>query len=159
MPAPELEEGQDIRHDDFSTMSMRFIHRTEWEIVETWDVAWMLSPSKLMDRPIAQIRVAECEARYRAAPATRSHAIVSHRLHRSPGRSLTNRRAADLARSGTPGAEGSLGKIMWTEHLRRMTDVISDVLGPRLIAEAQHPRRTYPRPPQGAPGPWIDVPR
>ncbi len=29
----------------------------------------MLSPSKLMDRPIAQIRVAECEAKYRAVRA------------------------------------------------------------------------------------------
>ena len=39
MPAPEVEEGQDIRHADFSTMRMRFMHRSEWEIVETWDVA------------------------------------------------------------------------------------------------------------------------
>jgi alkylation response protein AidB-like acyl-CoA dehydrogenase len=140
MPAPEVEEGQDIRHADMSTMRMRFMHRSEWEIVETWDVAGirgsgsdtvrargalvrpehaavdlvvmppqydnpvfripiplrlsynkvaialgvargsldafvdlahnkvpMLSPSKLMDRPIAQIRVAECEGKYRAA--------------------------------------------------------------------------------------------
>ncbi len=142
MPAPEVEEGQDIRHADMSTMRMRFMHRSEWEIVETWDVAGirgsgsdtvrasgslvrpehanvdlvtmpphydnpvfripiplrlsynkvaialgicrgaldafvdlahnkvpMLSPSKLMDRPIAQIRVAECEGKYRAVRA------------------------------------------------------------------------------------------
>ncbi|MDG2114211.1 MAG: acyl-CoA dehydrogenase family protein, partial [Actinomycetota bacterium] len=39
MPAPEVEEGQDFRQADFSTMRMRFMHRSEWEIVETWDVA------------------------------------------------------------------------------------------------------------------------
>jgi indole-3-acetate monooxygenase len=142
MPAPEVQEGQDFRSADFSTMRMRFMHRSEWEIVETWDVAGMrgsgsdtvrangslvrpehanvdlvampphydnpvfripiplrlsynkvaialgvargaldafvdlahnkvpmLSPSKLMDRPIAQIRVAEGEAKYRASRA------------------------------------------------------------------------------------------
>ncbi len=49
--------------------------------------------------------------------------------------SLTNRRAADLARSGTPGPEGSLGKLLWTEGMRKMSDVIGDVLGPRLTAD------------------------
>lgn len=142
MIAPEVEEGQGFADADLSTMRGRFLHRSEWEIVETWDVAGirgsgsdtiradggyvrpehagvdlvafpahydnpvfripvplrlsynkvaialgiakgaleafvdlahnkvpMLSPSKLMDRPIAQIRVAECEAGYRAARA------------------------------------------------------------------------------------------
>jgi alkylation response protein AidB-like acyl-CoA dehydrogenase len=50
--------------------------------------------------------------------------------------SLTNRRAADLARSGTPGPEGSLGKIMWTEGMREMTGVVGLILGPKLIADA-----------------------
>jgi alkylation response protein AidB-like acyl-CoA dehydrogenase len=142
MVAPEVQEGQSFRDADLSTMRMRFMHRSEWEIVETWDVAGirgsgsdtvradnsrvlpehaqvdlvampahydnpvfripvplrlsynkvaialgiargaldalvdlahdkvpMLSPSKLMDRPIAQIRIAECEGKYRAARA------------------------------------------------------------------------------------------
>ena len=142
MIAPEVEEGQGFADADLRTMRARFLHRSEWEIVETWDVAGirgsgsdsiradggyvrpehagvdlvafpahydnpvfripvplrlsynkvaialgvakgaleafvdlahnkvpMLSPSKLMDRPIAQIRVAECEAAYRAARA------------------------------------------------------------------------------------------
>lgn len=142
MMAPEVAEGQTIRDADFSTMQGRFLHRSEWEIVETWDVAGirgsgsdnvradrarvrpehaevdlvsmpahydnpvfripvplrlsynkvaialgiargaldafvdlahnkvpMLSPSKLMDRPIAQIRIAECEGKFRAARA------------------------------------------------------------------------------------------
>ena len=157
MPAPEVEEGQDIRGADIRTMRMRFMHRSEWEIVETWDVAGirgsgsdnvradgalvrpehaevdlvslpphfdnpvfripiplrlsynkvaialgiargaldafvdlahhkvpMLSPSKLTDRPIAQIRVAECEAKYRAVRAYVMEAMteVEDELHR-----------------------------------------------------------------------------
>ncbi len=50
--------------------------------------------------------------------------------------SLTNRRAADLAKSGTPGPEGSLGKLLWTEGMRQMTEVVGSVLGPRLIADS-----------------------
>ncbi|MFN3219401.1 MAG: acyl-CoA dehydrogenase family protein [Acidimicrobiales bacterium] len=50
--------------------------------------------------------------------------------------SLLNRRAADLARSGTPGPEGSLGKIFWTQGMRVMSDAVSKVLGPRLIADS-----------------------
>lgn len=142
MPAPEVEEGQDITNADPTTTRMRFMHKSEWEILDTWDVAGlrgsgshtvkaakskvrpehadvdlitmpphydnpafrtpvplrlsynkvaialgvargaldafvdlahnkvpMLSPSKLMDRPIAQIRLAECEAKFRAARA------------------------------------------------------------------------------------------
>ncbi|WP_040495854.1 acyl-CoA dehydrogenase family protein, partial [Ilumatobacter nonamiensis] len=49
--------------------------------------------------------------------------------------SLTNRRAADLAKSGTPGPEGSLGKLLWTEGMNSMSDTVSAVLGARLIAD------------------------
>ncbi len=48
---------------------------------------------------------------------------------------MTMRRAADLAKGGTPGPEGSLGKLMWTEGMTLMSDVVSEVLGPRLIAD------------------------
>ncbi len=47
-----------------------------------------------------------------------------------------NRRAADLARSGTPGPEGSLGKLAWTEGMRLMSDVVSRVLGVKLAADS-----------------------
>ena len=50
--------------------------------------------------------------------------------------SLTNRRAADLARSGMPGPEGSLGKLLWTEGMSLVSDVVSDILGARLIADS-----------------------
>ena len=46
-----------------------------------------------------------------------------------------NRRAADLARGGTPGPEGSLGKLKWTEGMRLMSEVVSAILGPRLVAD------------------------
>ena len=46
-----------------------------------------------------------------------------------------NRRAADLARGGTPGPEGSLGKLKWTEGMRLMSDTVSAILGPRLVAD------------------------
>jgi alkylation response protein AidB-like acyl-CoA dehydrogenase len=46
-----------------------------------------------------------------------------------------NRRAADLARGGTPGPEGSLGKIMWTEGMRTISDAAAGVLGARLVAD------------------------
>ena len=48
---------------------------------------------------------------------------------------LLNRRAADLARSGQPGPAGSLGRIFWTQGMTMMSDVISRVLGPRLVAD------------------------
>ncbi|MGI9646193.1 MAG: acyl-CoA dehydrogenase family protein [Ilumatobacteraceae bacterium] len=67
-------------------------------------------------------------------PVTRDRLAQMYIRHRVE--SLTNRRAADLARSGTPGPEGSLGKIMWTENMRVLTDVISGILGPKLIADA-----------------------
>ncbi len=49
--------------------------------------------------------------------------------------SLTNRRAADLAKSGTPGPEGSLGKLLWTEGMYQMSAMVSSILGPRLSAD------------------------
>jgi alkylation response protein AidB-like acyl-CoA dehydrogenase len=49
--------------------------------------------------------------------------------------SYTNRRAADLARSGTPGPEGSLGKLLWTEGMTEVSSVIGDILGARLLAD------------------------
>ncbi len=46
-----------------------------------------------------------------------------------------NRRAADLARGGTPGPEGSLGKLMWTEGMSKMSQVVSQVLAAKLTAD------------------------
>ena len=50
---------------------------------------------------------------------------------------LVNRRAADLRRAGNaPGPEGSLGKILWTEGMTKMSAAITAVLGPLLTADA-----------------------
>jgi alkylation response protein AidB-like acyl-CoA dehydrogenase len=50
---------------------------------------------------------------------------------------FVNRRAADLRRAGAAaGPEGSLGKLMWTEGMTLMSEVVSGVLGPRLVADS-----------------------
>ena len=46
-----------------------------------------------------------------------------------------NQRAADLARGGTPGPEGSLGKLMWTEGMTKLSRVAGRILGPSLTAD------------------------
>ena len=49
---------------------------------------------------------------------------------------FTNRRAAAALKAGqTPGPEGSLSKLMWTANMKRVSDAISSILGPRLIAD------------------------
>jgi len=49
---------------------------------------------------------------------------------------FTNRRAAAALKAGqTPGPEGSLGKLMWTANMARVSDTISSILGPRLLAD------------------------
>ena len=47
-----------------------------------------------------------------------------------------NRRLADLVRAGaTPGPEGSLGKLLWTNGMTLYADVVAQILGPSLIAD------------------------
>jgi alkylation response protein AidB-like acyl-CoA dehydrogenase len=47
-----------------------------------------------------------------------------------------NRRLADLVRTGaTPGPEGSLGKLLWTNGMTRFSAVVSQILGPALLAD------------------------
>jgi alkylation response protein AidB-like acyl-CoA dehydrogenase len=59
--------------------------------------------------------------------------LMSVYVHRRV-EAMLNQRAADLARGGTPGPEGSLGKLMWTEGLTLMAEVASRILGPRICA-------------------------
>jgi alkylation response protein AidB-like acyl-CoA dehydrogenase len=52
-------------------------------------------------------------------------------------RSLTRRRVSDSIKAGaTPGPEGSVGKLAWTQGLRSMADLAGDLLGPRLAADS-----------------------
>ena len=60
--------------------------------------------------------------------------LVDHHIHSTVER-LLSRRAGDNARGGTPGPEASLGKLMWTDGMRQLSDVASVVLGPRLVAD------------------------
>ena len=67
-------------------------------------------------------------------PVVRQQLMRAYTHHRLEG--FVNRRAADLRRAGaTPGPEGSLGKLLWTEGMNLVTDVVSDILGPKLIAD------------------------
>ena len=58
--------------------------------------------------------------------------VYSH--HRVEG--FVSRRAADQRRAGAePGPEGSLGKLLWTEGMTLVSDVVADVLGAALVAD------------------------
>ena len=48
---------------------------------------------------------------------------------------LLNQRAAELADDGTPGPEGSLGKLMWTEGMTKVSGAAAGMLGPRICAD------------------------
>ena len=51
-------------------------------------------------------------------------------------RLLTAQRATAQQRAGgTPGPEGSIGKLFWVDGLNAITDVVGGVLGPRLLAD------------------------
>ena len=60
--------------------------------------------------------------------------LVEVYVHKQVERFL-NRRAADLARGGTPGPEGSLGKLMWTEGMTKVSRAASRILGAKLVAD------------------------
>ena len=50
---------------------------------------------------------------------------------------LNGRRAQGRVRAGqTPGPEGSIGKVLWTQGMARMTEVVTGLLGPRLAADS-----------------------
>jgi alkylation response protein AidB-like acyl-CoA dehydrogenase len=46
------------------------------------------------------------------------------------------RGAAAVAAGSTPGPEGSIGKQMWANALRRTGELAADLLGPRIIADS-----------------------
>jgi alkylation response protein AidB-like acyl-CoA dehydrogenase len=67
-------------------------------------------------------------------PVVRQQLVKAYTHHRVEG--FVNRRAADLRRSGaTPGPEGSLGKLLWTEGMTLMSDIVSSILGSALVAD------------------------
>jgi alkylation response protein AidB-like acyl-CoA dehydrogenase len=68
------------------------------------------------------------------SPAIRQQLARIYSHHRIEN--WVNRRATDLRQSGAAaGPEGSLGKLLWTEGMTLMSDVVSDVLGARLLAD------------------------
>jgi alkylation response protein AidB-like acyl-CoA dehydrogenase len=70
-----------------------------------------------------------------ADPVLRQDLIRAYSHFRIEG--FVNRRAADLRRAGAPpGPEGSLGKLIWTEGMTMVSDVVSKILGPALVADS-----------------------
>ena len=45
-----------------------------------------------------------------------------------------SQRAHEAAATGRPGPEQSVGKLLWTQNLQRVSKVVSELLGPRLVA-------------------------
>ena len=58
-------------------------------------------------------------------------------------RSEVQRRYAEKmsqsAAAGTPGEEGSVLKLMWSANLMRMSAAVTELLGPRLVADTGEP--------------------
>ena len=79
-----------------------------------------------------------------ADPVTRQQLRAGAYTHERV-ESFVARRAAELAREGTPGPEGSLGKLLWTNGMKLTSDVVS-----------QHPRRrrSSPTPASGGRSRW-----
>lgn len=50
-------------------------------------------------------------------------------------RAWTTKRTVANMRAGVPGPEGSIGKLLWTENNRRISDAASSMLGPLLVAD------------------------
>lgn len=57
---------------------------------------------------------------------------------------LTNQRAADLRRQGTPGPEGSVGKLAYAEQNKLITELAVDLLGPEGMLHSTDYRRIRP---------------
>jgi alkylation response protein AidB-like acyl-CoA dehydrogenase len=54
---------------------------------------------------------------------------------------LTNQRAADLRRAGTPGPEGSVGKLSFAEENKRIYELCIDLLGPEgMLYSSDYPK-------------------
>jgi len=45
------------------------------------------------------------------------------------------RRGHESAATGRPGPEQSIGKLLWTQNLQRISRVVTELLGPRLVAD------------------------
>jgi len=46
-----------------------------------------------------------------------------------------SQRAHQAVAAGQPGPEQSVGKLLWTQNLQRVSRVVSELLGPRLVAD------------------------
>jgi alkylation response protein AidB-like acyl-CoA dehydrogenase len=68
-------------------------------------------------------------------PRVRQDLAQGYIRHRVRG--FVGRRVSETAKSGhTPGPEGSIGKLLWTEGMTEISDIASKLLGPRLAADS-----------------------
>jgi alkylation response protein AidB-like acyl-CoA dehydrogenase len=67
-------------------------------------------------------------------PVVRQH-LADLYIHCRTTQMVRQRSAAAAAGGGMPGPEASIGKLRWTQDLTRVSDVVSHLLGPRLIAD------------------------
>jgi alkylation response protein AidB-like acyl-CoA dehydrogenase len=56
--------------------------------------------------------------------------FIHHRVMK-----FSKQRASAAAKAGTPGPEGSIGKLVWSGQLRRIGETAAEMLGPRVIAD------------------------
>jgi alkylation response protein AidB-like acyl-CoA dehydrogenase len=85
-----------------------------------------------------QLRWLSAQRPARIDPAVRQRMVdvyVHGRL-----RELTRRRAAQARDRGTaPGAEGSVGKLLWSQGLTAIGEVAAQLLGPEILADTGEP--------------------
>ncbi|MGI9624043.1 MAG: acyl-CoA dehydrogenase family protein [Acidimicrobiales bacterium] len=70
-----------------------------------------------------------------ADPVRRDEIMKLYVQYRVMGLNI-ERVKAQLKAGQAPGAEGSIGKLYWTESMTMMSDVLSKVLGPKLLADS-----------------------
>ena len=67
-------------------------------------------------------------------PLIRQGLARAYSVHRARGW-VRDRAAAEAKRSGVVGPEGSIGKLLWSDSMRHISDVASQLLGPSLTAD------------------------
>ena len=88
------------------------------------------SGAELFDRLVLAAVHGDCHT----DPLVRQH--LAHVYIDGRVRTMTRHRAEAALRSGqVPGPEGSLGKLAWTEGLRKTADAASVILGMSMIAD------------------------
>lgn len=68
-------------------------------------------------------------------PIVRQHLATAYTLDRIRTFHAMRQAATAGPDEGAPGPQGSIGKLLWTQSLTQLSDVVSHLLGPRLLAD------------------------